>query len=106
MMSRSCSIRGGRRSWWSPVTRQQPNRWYERAVPRAEHQYEMTWRAAARTGGWAMSGYTKWDRAVYVDRVGREEEAERRREALMARQRAYRLVKERKRRGLDAGPTH
>ena len=28
-----------------------------------------------------MSSYTKWDRAAYVDRVGGEEEAERRRVA-------------------------
>jgi DNA-binding XRE family transcriptional regulator len=47
-----------------------------------------------------MSSYTKWDRAAYVDRVGGEEEAERRRKALMARQSGYRLAEERKRRGL------
>jgi len=33
-----------------------------------------------------MSSYVKWDRAVYLERVGGQEEAERRRKALMARQ--------------------
>jgi hypothetical protein len=47
-----------------------------------------------------MSSYTKWDRGVYIDRVGGEEEAERRREALMARQSGQRLAEERKRHGL------
>jgi hypothetical protein len=40
---------------------------------------------AGRGGGWAMSSYTRWDRAAYIDRVGGEEQAERRRKALMAR---------------------
>jgi hypothetical protein len=31
-----------------------------------------------------MSSYTKWDRAAYIERVGGEEEAERRRKVLMA----------------------
>jgi len=47
-----------------------------------------------------MSGYVKWDRAAYIDRVGGPEEAERRRKALMARQSGYRLAEERKRHGL------
>ena len=47
-----------------------------------------------------MSSYTKWDRAAYIERVGGEEEAERRRKVLMARQSGYRLAEERKRRGL------
>lgn len=47
-----------------------------------------------------MTGYAKWDRAAYVDRVGGVEEAERRRTALMARQSGCRLAEERKRRGL------
>jgi hypothetical protein len=44
-----------------------------------------------------MSSYTKWDRAAYIDRVGGEEEAERRRKVLMARQSGHRLAEERKR---------
>jgi ribosome-binding protein aMBF1 (putative translation factor) len=47
-----------------------------------------------------MSSYSKWDRAAYIERVGGEEEAERRRKVLMARQSGYRLAEERKRRGL------
>jgi len=47
-----------------------------------------------------MSGYTKWDRAGYIERVGGPEEAERRRKQLMARQTGYRLAEERKRQGL------
>ena len=47
-----------------------------------------------------MSSYTKWDRAAYIDRVGGEKEAERRRKALMARQSGQRLAEERKRHGL------
>jgi DNA-binding XRE family transcriptional regulator len=47
-----------------------------------------------------MSGYTKWDRAAYVERVGGEAEAERRRKALMAHQSGHRLAEERKRHGL------
>lgn len=47
-----------------------------------------------------MSGYVKWDRAAYVDRVGGPEEAERRRKAVMARQSGYQLAEERKRHGL------
>ena len=31
-----------------------------------------------------MSGYVKWDRVAYVDRVGGSEEAERRRKAVVA----------------------
>jgi hypothetical protein len=41
---------------------------------------------------------------AHVDRVGGEEEAERRRTALMARQRGYRLAEERKRRELTQAP--
>jgi DNA-binding XRE family transcriptional regulator len=47
-----------------------------------------------------MSSYTKWDRAAYIEHVGGEEEAERRRKVLMARQSGYRLAEERKRRSL------
>lgn len=46
-----------------------------------------------------MSGYVKWDRAAYIERVGGPEEAEQRR-AVMARQSGYRLAEERRRRGL------
>jgi DNA-binding XRE family transcriptional regulator len=47
-----------------------------------------------------MSGYTKWDRAAYIERVGGPEEAERRRKELMARQTGHRLAEGRKRHGL------
>ena len=47
-----------------------------------------------------MTGYTKWDRDAYIERVGGPEEAERRRKALMARQSGQRLAEERKQRGL------
>jgi len=47
-----------------------------------------------------MSGYTKWDREAYIERVGGVEEAERRRKELMARQSGHRLAEERKRHGL------
>src|ERR1700722_7922904 len=47
-----------------------------------------------------MSSYTKWDRTAYIERVSGEEEAERRRKALMARQSGQRLAEERKRHGL------
>jgi DNA-binding XRE family transcriptional regulator len=47
-----------------------------------------------------MRGYVKWDRASYVERGGGQEEAERRRKALMARQSGHRLAEERKRHGL------
>ena len=47
-----------------------------------------------------MSSYTKWDRAACTGRVDGEEEAERRRKALMARQSGHRLAGERKRHGL------
>jgi DNA-binding XRE family transcriptional regulator len=47
-----------------------------------------------------MSGYIKWDRAAYVERVGGLEGAERRRKAIMARQSGYQLAEERKRHGL------
>ena len=47
-----------------------------------------------------MSGYTKWDRDGYIERVGGIEEAERRRKALLARQSGHRLAEERRRRGL------
>lgn len=46
-----------------------------------------------------MSGYTRWDRDAYIERVGGREEAERRRKALVARQSGYRLAEERKRHG-------
>jgi DNA-binding XRE family transcriptional regulator len=47
-----------------------------------------------------MTGYTKWDRAAYIERVGGPEEAERRRRELLGRQSGFRLAEERKRRGL------
>jgi DNA-binding XRE family transcriptional regulator len=47
-----------------------------------------------------MRSFAKWDRAAYVDRVGGEEAAERRRRALMARRSGHRLAEERKRHGL------
>jgi DNA-binding XRE family transcriptional regulator len=47
-----------------------------------------------------VSSYSKWDRAAYIERAGGQDEAERRRKALMARQSGYRLAEERKRRGL------
>ena len=47
-----------------------------------------------------MSSYTKWDRAAYIERAGGEEEAERRRKVLMARQSGHQLAEERKRHGL------
>lgn len=47
-----------------------------------------------------MTSYTKWDRAAYIERVGGEQEAERRRKILMARQSGHRLAEERKRHGL------
>src|SRR5690348_18391948 len=47
-----------------------------------------------------MTSYSKWDLAAYIDRVGGEKEAERRRKALMARQSGQRLAEERKRHGL------
>ncbi|MBB4933936.1 DNA-binding XRE family transcriptional regulator [Lipingzhangella halophila] len=47
-----------------------------------------------------MSSYTQWDRDAYVQRVGGEAEAERRRKTLMARQSGYRLAEERRTRGL------
>jgi hypothetical protein len=42
-----------------------------------------------------MSGYTKWDRAAYIERAGGEEQAERRRKSLMARQSGHSLAQER-----------
>ncbi len=47
-----------------------------------------------------MSGYVKWDRQAYLERVGGIEEAERRRKLIMARQSGYQLAEERKRHGL------
>jgi transcriptional regulator with XRE-family HTH domain len=47
-----------------------------------------------------MSSFTKWDRDAYIERVGGQEEAERRRKELMARQSGHRLAEERKRHGL------
>lgn len=38
-----------------------------------------------------MTGYAKWDRAAYIERVGGKQEAERRRKVLMARQSGQRL---------------
>ncbi|KOX15877.1 helix-turn-helix domain-containing protein [Nocardiopsis sp. NRRL B-16309] len=50
-----------------------------------------------------MSGYSKWDRDDYVERVGGTQAAERRRKALLARVDAQRLVGIRKERGLTQG---
>lgn len=47
-----------------------------------------------------MTSYSKWDRAAYIERVGGEQEAERRRKVLMARRSGHRLAEERKRHGL------
>jgi hypothetical protein len=41
-----------------------------------------------------MTGYTKWDRAGCIDRVGGSEEAERRRRELIGRQSGFRRVHE------------
>jgi DNA-binding XRE family transcriptional regulator len=76
------------------------NRWYAEATPHAEQLYEIYLKERAEEEEGAMSSYTKWDRAAYIERVGGEEEAERRRKVLMARQSGYRLAEERKRRGL------
>ena len=57
-------------------------------------------RAVARadvTGGrrdGETSSYTKWDRSAYIERVGGEQEPERRRKALVARQSEYQLPEE------------
>lgn len=47
-----------------------------------------------------MTGHVRWDRDAYIERVGGSLEAERRRNALMARQGGYRLAEERRRHGL------
>ncbi|MDP9849769.1 helix-turn-helix domain-containing protein [Streptosporangium lutulentum] len=47
-----------------------------------------------------MSGYSKWDRDAYVERVGGIEEAERRHRAVIARVDAYQLAEIRKQVGL------
>jgi hypothetical protein len=47
-----------------------------------------------------MVSYTKWDRAAYIERVGGEEEAERRRKVRMAHEGGYRLAEDGKRHGL------
>jgi DNA-binding XRE family transcriptional regulator len=47
-----------------------------------------------------MTGYVRWDREAYVDRVGGQEEAERRRKSLLASVSGQRLADERKRHGL------
>jgi len=47
-----------------------------------------------------MSGYTKWGRSAYIERVGGLEEAEQRHKKLMARQTVYRLAEAGKRQGL------
>ncbi|WP_250291930.1 helix-turn-helix domain-containing protein [Frankia sp. CiP1_Cm_nod1] len=47
-----------------------------------------------------MSGYSKWDREAYVERVGGPDEAERRRRTLMARVDGYQLAEIRRQRGL------
>jgi hypothetical protein len=49
-----------------------------------------------------VSSFTKWDRDAYRRRVG-EEEAARRRGAIMAEQWGYQLAEERKRRGDSGG---
>jgi hypothetical protein len=73
------------------------NRWYGEAIPRAEQLYKGLPEGTGRGGERAMTSYTRWDRAAYIDRVGGAEEAERRRKALMARQSGQRLAEERKR---------
>jgi DNA-binding XRE family transcriptional regulator len=47
-----------------------------------------------------MTSYSQWDRDAYIDRVGGLEEAERRRNALMARVDGHQLAEIRKARGL------
>ena len=47
-----------------------------------------------------MSGFRRWDREAYVERVGGLEQAERRRKALLARSGGFRLAEERRRMGL------
>jgi len=47
-----------------------------------------------------VTGFGKWDRDAYVQRVGGPEEAERRRKTVMARQTGFRLAEERKRHGV------
>jgi DNA-binding XRE family transcriptional regulator len=76
------------------------NRWYTTAIPHAQQLYEIYLKGTGRGGSRAMTSYTKWDRAPYIQRVGGEEEAERRRKAIMARQAGFRLAEERKRHGL------
>src|SRR5262249_35829750 len=55
-------------------------------------------RARKGRGGRPMSGFSKWDRDGYRSRVG-EEEAARRRGAIMAEQWGYQLAEQRKRLG-------
>ena len=52
----------------------------------------------------AMSSYAEWDRAAYIERVGGELEAERRRGALMALQSDQRLADEPHESGADRRP--
>lgn len=47
-----------------------------------------------------MSGYRRWDREAYIERVGGPAEAERRRKALLAQAAGFRLAEERRRLGL------
>lgn len=47
-----------------------------------------------------MTGHVRWDRDAYIKRAGGPQEAERRRNALMARQGGHRLAEERRRHGL------
>jgi DNA-binding XRE family transcriptional regulator len=75
-------------------------RWYAEEIPRAEHVYEIYLKERAEEEAGGMSGYVKWDRAAYVNRIGGIETAERRRKAVMARQSGYQLAEERKRHGL------
>lgn len=42
----------------------------------------------------AMSSYAEWDRAAYIERVGGEPEAERRRKELVAQQQGDQLADE------------
>lgn len=51
-----------------------------------------------------MSGYAAWDRDAYIDRVGGEDEAERRRKALMARQSGHRPTDEAQASEADVDP--
>jgi DNA-binding XRE family transcriptional regulator len=75
-------------------------RWVHRSDPESRASVRGLPEGTGGRGAQLMSGYIKWDRAGYIERVGGPEEAERRRKQLMARQTGYRLAEERKRQGL------